>query len=304
MTDVKEARAGKVAVVDEVRERLSSTEAVVLTEYRGLDVPALAELRRALRDAGGEYKVYKNTLVRFAVQELGLDLEDLLVGPTAMAFVGEREDGTAGDAVSVARALREFAKDHQSLLIKGGLLDGKRLGADEIDALAQIAPREILLAQLAGAMAAPMQQFAGLLQALPQNMAYALKALIEERGGVVVPADDDVADADEAGGDDDVADADEAGGDDDVADADEAGGDDDVADADETEEAADEAAADEVPAEVADADETEEAADEAAADEVPAEVADADETEEAADEAAAEETDAEADAEAEDTEEG
>ena len=282
MTDVKEARAGKVAVVDEVRERLSSTEAVVLTEYRGLDVPALAELRRALRDAGGEYKVYKNTLVRFAVQELGLDLEDLLIGPTAMAFVGEREDGTAGDAVSVARALREFAKDHQSLLIKGGLLDGKRLGADEIDALAQIAPREILLAQLAGAMAAPMQQFAGLLQALPQNMAYALKALIEERGGVVVPADDDVADANEAGGDDDVADADEAGGDDDVADADEAGGDDDVADADETEEAADEAAADEVPAEVADADETEEAADEAAA----------------------EETDAEADAEAEDTEEG
>ncbi len=282
MTDVKEARAGKVAVVDEVRERLSSTEAVVLTEYRGLDVPALAELRRALRDAGGEYKVYKNTLVRFAVQELGLDLEDLLVGPTAMAFVGEREDGTAGDAVSVARALREFAKDHQSLLIKGGLLDGKRLGADEIDALAQIAPREILLAQLAGAMAAPMQQFAGLLQALPQNMAYALKALIEERGGVVVPADDDVADADEAGGDDDVADADGAGGDDDVADADGAGGDDDVADADETEEAADEAAADEVPAEVADADETEEAADEAAA----------------------EETDAEADAEAEDTEEG
>ena len=90
MSDVNEARAGKVAVVDEVRERLSSTEAVLLTEYRGLDVPALAELRRALRDAGGEYKIYKNTLVRFAVQELGLDLEDLLVGPTAMAFVGER----------------------------------------------------------------------------------------------------------------------------------------------------------------------------------------------------------------------
>ena len=245
MTDVKEARAGKVAVVDEVRERLSSTEAVVLTEYRGLDVPALAELRRALRDAGGEYKVYKNTLVRFAVQELGLDLEDLLIGPTAMAFVGEREDGTAGDAVSVARALREFAKDHQSLLIKGGLLDGKRLGADEIDALAQIAPREILLAQLAGAMAAPMQQFAGLLQALPQNMAYALKALIEERGGVVVPADDDVADADE------------------------------------TEVAAADAAADEVPAEVADADETEVAAADAAAEETDAEAdAEAEDTEE------------------------
>jgi large subunit ribosomal protein L10 len=130
VSDEKESRAGKVAVVDEVRERLSSTEAVVLTEYRGLDVPALAELRRALRDAGGEYKIYKNTLVRFAVQELGLDLEDLLVGPTAMAFVGEREDGTAGDPVSVARALREFAKDHADLLIKGGLLEGKRLSSE------------------------------------------------------------------------------------------------------------------------------------------------------------------------------
>ncbi|MBC8365421.1 MAG: 50S ribosomal protein L10 [Actinobacteria bacterium] len=260
MTDVNEARAGKVAVVDEVRERLSSTEAVVLTEYRGLDVPALAELRRALRDAGGEYKIYKNTLVRFAVQELGLDLEDLLIGPTAMAFVGEREDGTAGDAVSVARALREFAKDHESLLIKGGLLDGKRLGAEEIDALAQIAPREVLLAQLAGAMAAPMQQFAGLLQALPQNMAYALKALIEERGGVVAPADADAADA--AGGDDDAADADAADG-----------AETEVADAD--------AAADEVPAEVADADKTEEAADEAAAEETDAEAdAEAEDTEE------------------------
>ncbi|MEC9203004.1 MAG: 50S ribosomal protein L10, partial [Actinomycetota bacterium] len=239
MSDDKESRAGKVAVVDEVRERLSSTEAVVLTEYRGLDVPALAELRRALRDAGGEYKIYKNTLVRFAVQELGLDLEDLLVGPTAMAFVGEREDGTAGDPVSVARALREFAEDHADLLIKGGLLEGKRLSSEEIDTLAQIAPREVLLAHLAGAIAAPMQQFAGLLQALPQNMAYALKALIEERGGVVAPAEEDATEAaaDEAVADDTEAVADEAVADDTEAAADEAV-------ADDTEAAADEAVAD------------------------------------------------------------
>ena len=237
MSDVNEARAGKVAVVDEVRERLSSTEAVLVTEYRGLDVPALAELRRALRDAGGEYKIYKNTLMRFAVQELGLDLEDLLVGPTAMAFVGEREDGTAGDPVSVARALREFAKDHADLLIKGGLLEGKRLSSEEIDVLAQIAPREVLLAQLAGAIAAPMQQFAGLLQALPQNMAYALKALIEERGGVVAPADDIEAAAGEAVADDIEAAAGEAVADDIEAAAGEAV-------ADDTEAAADEAVAD------------------------------------------------------------
>ena len=280
MSNVKEARAEKVAVVDEVRERLSSTEAVVLTEYRGLDVPALAELRRALRDAGGEYKIYKNTLVRFAVRELGLDLEDLLTGPTALAFVAEREDGTSGDPVSVAKALREFAKDHESLLIKGGLLEGKRLTSEEIDVLAQIAPREVLLAQLAGAMAAPMQQFAGLLQALPQNMAYALKALIEERGGVVAPVEDD---ATEAAVDDAAAPVED--------DATEAAVDDAAAP---VEDDATEAAVDDAAAPVED-DATEAAADDAVADD----------TEAAADDAVADDTEAAADdAAADDTEEG
>ena len=100
-----EPRAEKVAVVDEVREKLSNSDTAILTEYRGLDVPSMAELRKALREAGGEYKVYKNTLVRLAVDELGLELEDLLTGPTAIAFVGERPDGSAGDPVSIAKAL-------------------------------------------------------------------------------------------------------------------------------------------------------------------------------------------------------
>ena len=203
-------RAEKAAVVDEVRERLSSTEAAVLTEYRGLDVPALAELRRALRDAGGEYRIYKNTLVRFAAQELDLDLEDLLTGPTAIAFVGERADGSAGDPVSLAKALREFAKDHEELLIKGGLLDGKRLGVEEIAALAKIAPREVLLAQLAGAMQAPMQQFAGLIKALPQNLAYALQALIDQGGAPGSPEAPTDAVADDAAADETDAEADAA----------------------------------------------------------------------------------------------
>ena len=176
-----EIRNQKAAVVEEVRDRIASTEALVLTEYRGLDVPALAELREVLRAAGGEYKVYKNTLVRLAVHELDLDLEELLVGPTALAFVAEKPDGTKGDAAAVAKALKDFAKDNDSLVVKGGLLDGELLSPAQIESLAKLPPREVLLAQIAGALAAPLQKFAGLLNALPQNMAYALKALLDER---------------------------------------------------------------------------------------------------------------------------
>ena len=205
---VGEPRAEKVAVVEEVQEKFSTSNAVVLTEYRGLDVPALAALRRSLREAGGEYKVYKNTLARFAIEGLGLDLDDLFVGPTAIAFTGEQPDGSAGDPVALAKALKDFAKANDSLVIKGGLLDQQRLTAEEISNLAEIAPREVLLAQLAGAMAAPMQQFAAVLQALPQNMAYALQALIAEGDlGGSASADEETDAADAA---DEVAVADEA----------------------------------------------------------------------------------------------
>ena len=170
-------RPEKVAVVDEVRAKLDAADAAVLTEYRGLDVSAMAELRRALRDAGGEYKIYKNSLVRFAARDLGLELDTMLLGPTAIAFV-------QGDPVNVAKALRDFARTHPALVVKGGLLGENVLDADGARALAEVEPREVLLAKLAGAMAAPMVQFAGLLQALPRNLAYGLKALIDQRGGV------------------------------------------------------------------------------------------------------------------------
>ena len=160
-------RPEKVAVVDEVRERLSSANAALLTEYRGLGVGELARLRRSLREAGGEYKIYKNTLVRFAVRELGLDgLETLLVGPTAITFVET-------DAASVAKALRDFARTNPNLVVKGGLLGAKVLSAADAGALAELPSRDLLLAQLAGAVAAPLQTFAGLLQ-----------ALIDKQGGV------------------------------------------------------------------------------------------------------------------------
>ena len=182
-------RPEKVAVVDEVKERLGSSSAALLTEYRGLSVSALAQLRRQLRDAGGEMKVYKNTLVRFAAHDLDLEIDELLTGPTAIAFVD-------GDPVNVAKALRDFAKTNPALVVKGGLLGDKALSAAETQALADVEPREVLLARLAGAMAAPMVQFAGLLQALPRNFAYGLKALIEQGGAPRAPADE--APADEA----------------------------------------------------------------------------------------------------------
>ena len=133
---MSEPRAEKVAVVDEVRDRLSTTGTVLFTEFRGLDVPALAVLRGALRQAGGDYKIYKNTLVRLAVRDLDLDLEDLLTGPTAITFVGQRPDGSSGDAVSVAKALKDFAKSNSSLVVKGGILDNRRLSIEEISVLA------------------------------------------------------------------------------------------------------------------------------------------------------------------------
>jgi large subunit ribosomal protein L10 len=188
---VENPRPEKVAVVEEVKGRFSAASAALLTEYRGLDVAAISQLRRALRDAGGEYKIYKNTLVRFAARDLGLEIDELLTGPTAIAFVD-------GDAAAVAKALRDNARANPALVVKGGLLGTKAVSADEVRALAELPSRDVLLSQVAGAMAAPMQQFAGLLQALPRNLAYGLKALIDERGGAPEPTEDAVEPATDA----------------------------------------------------------------------------------------------------------
>ena len=185
-------RSEKVAVVDEVREKLTSSDAVVFTEYRGLSVTQLAELRKSMAGGGGEYRVYKNTLVRIAAQALdsSIDLTETLTGPTAIAFVGQKPDGSAGDAVVVAKALKTFAKANPQLVIKGGLLGDNVLSTDEINALAEVAPREELLARFAGGLAAPMREMAALLNALPTNFAYGLQALIDAGGaGNTTPAE-------------------------------------------------------------------------------------------------------------------
>jgi large subunit ribosomal protein L10 len=168
-------RAEKVAVVDEVRERFGASDAVILTEYRGLKVKDLAGLRRSLRTNGGEYKIFKNTLVRLAAKQSGLEeLEDLLSGPTAITFI-------SGDAAAVAKSLRDYSRTNPLLVIKGGVLGDKVIGPRETAALADLPSREVLLARLAGLMAAPLQQFASLMQALPRNLAYGLVALRDQR---------------------------------------------------------------------------------------------------------------------------
>jgi len=177
---MEEPRPEKVAVVDEVKTRIGAAQAVVISEYRGLSVKDLQDLRRSLRPAGGSYKIYKNTLVRRAADEAGVDIGDHLTGPTALAFTETTPDGAPGDVVNVAKVMRDFAKTHPELVIKGGLLGSQPLDADGVQSLANVEPQEVLLAKMAGALAAPMQQMASLMQALPRNFAYGLKALIDQ----------------------------------------------------------------------------------------------------------------------------
>jgi large subunit ribosomal protein L10 len=178
------AKADKTAVVDEIRSKLDGSDAAVLTEYRGLTVTELANLRVALRPAGAEYKVFKNTLARRAVEAAGLaDLLPLLEGPTAFAFVN-------GDAVVAAKALKDFGRANPALIVKGGLLGPKFLTPSEISQLAEIEPRDVLLAKLAGGFQAPLVKAAGLFQAFTRNFAYGMKAYIDQRveGGEVAEA--------------------------------------------------------------------------------------------------------------------
>ena len=168
-------RSEKAAVVSEVREKLAASDAAIVTEYRGMTVAALAQLRRELRKSGAEYKVYKNTLARFAAREAGHEgLESMLVGPSAIVFV-------KGDAAAAAKALREQAKANPLLIVKGGVVGTSILSKKDLDVLADLPPREVLLAQFAGALQAPLVKTAGLLQALPRNMAYGLKALVDQK---------------------------------------------------------------------------------------------------------------------------
>ena len=175
MSEGNAPRADKVAVVEEVTAKLNEADAVFVSEYRGLTVPQLAELRGPLRAAGAEHKIYKNTLVKLAATSAGMEgLHEHLVGPTALTFV-------SGDIAAAAKALTEQAKATPALVIKGGIMGETLMSADDLKVLASLPSREVLLAQFAGALQSPLVKTAGLLQALPRNFAYGLSALIEQQ---------------------------------------------------------------------------------------------------------------------------
>ena len=183
------ARPEKTAAVAEIVESFNDSAGAVLTEYRGLTVKQLQELRRSLGE-NANYAVVKNTLTKIAAKEAGVEgLDDLLNGPTAIAFLN-------GDVVEAAKGLRDFAKANPTLVIKGGFLDGKALDAAEVAKLADLESREVLLGKLAGAMLASLSQAVYLLNApLAQaaRLAGALQAKAESdptilAGGAGAPA--------------------------------------------------------------------------------------------------------------------
>ena len=170
-------RPDKVAAVDEVKAKVESTTTAVVTEYRGMTVAEISTLRKQLRTMGADYKVFKNTIVKRAIAGTLVEpMGEFLEGPTAIAFID-------GDISAIAKALKDYSKATPTLVIKGGVLDGKALTVKDVIALAELPPREVLLAQFAGLLAQPMRQMAALFKAVPQNLAYGLSALIDSKGG-------------------------------------------------------------------------------------------------------------------------
>ncbi|MBC9227383.1 50S ribosomal protein L10 [Aeromicrobium sp. 636] len=167
------ARPDKAAAVAELADNFRESNGAVLTEYRGLNVKQLHELRRALGDAAS-YAVAKNTLTKIAARDAGIELdESLLTGPTAIAFI-------TGDPVDAAKGLRDFAKANPALVLKGGFLDGKTLSADEVNKLADLESREVLLAMLAGGLKANLAKAAGLFNA-PLSQAVRTMAALQAK---------------------------------------------------------------------------------------------------------------------------
>lgn len=172
---VDNPRPAKVSVVDEVRSKLNETSVIFVTEYRGLKVADLQTLRTQLRSVGASYKVFKNSLARIAARDAGFEvLEDLLTGPSGLVFSGS-------DAAATAKVLRDVARTNELLVVKGALFEGQLLDQSAVYALASLPSREVILAQLAGLIAAPMVNFASALNALPRDFAYGLKALVDQR---------------------------------------------------------------------------------------------------------------------------
>lgn len=161
----------KQPIVQEIKAKLEESKGAVLTDYRGLNVAEVTDLRNRLRQAGIEYKVVKNTLTRLAANEIGLEgLDAYLEGPTAIAYGVE-------DPVAPAKILSEFAKEHKNLEIKAGIIEGKVIDFAGVKALAELPSKEVLLAKVLGGMQSPLYGFANVLQGNLRNLVYVLDAV-------------------------------------------------------------------------------------------------------------------------------
>ncbi|MBW0012605.1 50S ribosomal protein L10 [Mycobacterium sp.] len=182
------ARADKATAVADITEQFKESTATLITEYRGLTVANLAELRRSLAGSA-TYSVAKNTLIKRAASEAGIEgLDELFAGPTAIAFV-------TGEAVDAAKALKTFAKEHKALVIKGGYMDGHPLTVAEVERIADLESREVLLAKLAGAMKGNLAKAAGLFSAPASQFARLAAALQEKKATEPAAADEPAAEA-------------------------------------------------------------------------------------------------------------
>ena len=165
----------KTKNIEEIKEKIDKAQSIVLVDYRGLNVEQLTELRSRYREAGVDYKVYKNTMMQFAFKDAGLEeFNEFLKGPSAVAFGYD-------DPVKAAKVTSEFAKSNDKLEIKAGIVDGKIIDIDGVKSLAELPSREVLIAQVLGGFNAPIQGFANVLQGTIRSLAIVLNAIAEEK---------------------------------------------------------------------------------------------------------------------------
>ncbi|AZR74709.1 50S ribosomal protein L10 [Anoxybacter fermentans] len=165
----------KKKIVEEIAEKMNTAKSMVITDYRGLNVAEVTELRKKLREAGVEFKVIKNTLTRLAAQKAGIEgLDEILTGPNAIAFGME-------DPVSPAKILVDFAKEHEKLEIKAGILDKNVIGPEKVKDLADIPPKEVLLSMVLRGMQGPISGLVNVLQGTIRNLVYVLSAIKEQK---------------------------------------------------------------------------------------------------------------------------
>lgn len=173
MSEVK--KVSKVDAVEAMRTSIAAQSGAVVTEYRGLTVAEITRLRKSLREAGAEFKVVKNTLIRLAAKGTGFErLEEFFVGPTAVGFAQR-------DPVAMAKAIKDFAAGSPKIRLKAGYLDGRVLSASEVEALADLPPREVLVAQLVVGLASPLRRLAQALSGPQRKMVYALNSIHEKK---------------------------------------------------------------------------------------------------------------------------